>query len=232
MGYRIAVVEEEQELSDRLKKMLEKYAERSTKEWEIVQFSDVDKIPFNAKRCYDVFVIDADGEGLDIARKIHNCDAQSVIILLAEDDRYALDGYSVDAADYLCKPLTESKLASAMERAVFRLGMVSEGSLFLRINHEYTRVMLGDILYIESFGHRIIYHTCRQVYETVGSIKKTVSTLPADNFVRCNSCYIVNLSKVEGVSNDHVVIGRTELKISRPRKRPFMDALTTYFCVT
>jgi len=52
--------------------------------------------------------------------------------------------------------------------------------------------------------------------------------LPAASFTRCNNCYLVNLAHVESVNQDIATVGGHKLKISRPRKSDFMNALADY----
>ena len=61
-----------------------------------------------------------------------------------------------------------------------------------------------------------------------GTIKKTEEELKESHFYRCNNGYLVNLAYVSGVQDDEAMIGKYRLKISRPRKKSFMEALTQY----
>jgi DNA-binding LytR/AlgR family response regulator len=50
-----------------------------------------------------------------------------------------------------------------------------------------------------------------------------------DGFARCNHCYLVNLNFVEGVKEDYVVLGKSHLKISRPKKKAFLQKLSDHY---
>ena len=85
-----------------------------------------------------------------------------------------------------------------------------------------------DILYIESFGHRLLIHTLTEDYYVTDSMKNMEQQLQSYDFFRCNNSYIVNLAHVESVQRNVVLIGKSELQISRPKKKAFMDALADY----
>lgn len=90
------------------------------------------------------------------------------------------------------------------------------------------RLNLSQISYLESQGHQVIVHSDRGEYTFRGTMKTLEQQLSNNNFVRCNSGYLVNLRYVEEVSGNTVSVAGDELQISRPRRKAFMEALTDY----
>lgn len=81
---------------------------------------------------------------------------------------------------------------------------------------------------MECEGHYLYFYTNDQVYSFLGSMKNIESELKPKHFFRCNNCYLVNLKHVKAVDGSTVHVGRFDLRISRPRKKDFMAALTNY----
>ena len=91
------------------------------------------------------------------------------------------------------------------------------------------KVKLIDIDYIESIKHELIIHTNEGKFSLWGALKEMEARLKTSHFLRSNYCYLVNLAHVQGVDGDYVILGNKSLKISRARKKEFMEALADYF---
>lgn len=85
-----------------------------------------------------------------------------------------------------------------------------------------------DVRYVEVMKHTLIYHTTTGDLTVYGSLKNAESALPAVRFVRCNSCYLVNLRYVKRVTGFTALVGGDELAISHSRRRDFLRALGEY----
>jgi DNA-binding LytR/AlgR family response regulator len=90
------------------------------------------------------------------------------------------------------------------------------------------RLDIAKISYIESQGHKIMIHTKDDIYNIQGTMKNMEEQLSKYNFFRCNNCYLINLRYVESVQLNVVMVAGEILQISRPRKKPFMEALTDF----
>ena len=90
------------------------------------------------------------------------------------------------------------------------------------------RLNVSSILYIESFKHDLFIHTKEETHQIRATLKSFETKLKDDHFYRSNNCYLVNLRWVSGVEGECAIIENQQLKISRPRKKGFMEALTTY----
>ena len=106
-------------------------------------------------------------------------------------------------------------------------------------NEGMTRyIAINTIRYVEVFRHRLVYHTCDGSIEARGSLNKIEPLLTANNFERCNSCYLVNLKYVMGIEGYTLFVGygqnskkMDELSVSHPRKKDFIAALNKYLGV-
>ena len=102
-------------------------------------------------------------------------------------------------------------------------------SLVLFVKGEMRRIPVKSILYVEIRDHNLCYHTDDGDFSLTGSMKKLEEQLAPHSFARCNNCYLVNLMHVRTVTPEQVFVENTPLKISRPRRKAFMEALSAYY---
>ena len=105
----------------------------------------------------------------------------------------------------------------------------SGNSLLLPFQGEEKRVPTKEILYVEVHSHTVDYYTYSGVSTVTGSLKTVEERLKNDHFVRCNSCYLVNLRHVTGIKDDAVIVEGHSLKISRAKKKEFLNQLSVFY---
>ena len=166
--------------------------------------------------------------GMDAARKLRELDKNVMLIFVTNLTQYAISGYEVEAFDYILKPINYYDFALKLSRALRRLPDLSTANiLFSMIDGMFT-INPSDIYYAESAGHHVIYHCKDRDYTQYASLTAAESKLSAYHFVRCNNCYLVNLSHVQKVKGYTVTVAGTELQISQPRKKSFIKQLAKF----
>ena len=105
----------------------------------------------------------------------------------------------------------------------------SGNSLLLPFDGEDRRIPTKDILYVEVHSHTIEYYTYSGISRITGTLKMVEQNLSDDYFVRCNSCYLVNLRHVTGLKDDTFIVEGHSLKISRAKKKEFMNQLSIFY---
>ena len=102
-------------------------------------------------------------------------------------------------------------------------------SLLLPFDGEERRIPTKDILYVEVHSHTIEYYTYSGISRITGTLKMVEQNLSDNYFVRCNSCYLVNLRHITGLKDDTVIVEGHSLKISRAKKKEFMNQLSIFY---
>lgn len=161
------------------------------------------------------------------ARKIREIDSHVLIVFVTNHSQVAIQGYSVEATDFLLKPLSYFGFSEHFKKILKKLPESPQSFLYLKKGTTTVKVPQPKIRYIENEGHHIFIHTDSETFETTGTLKALEPNL-TDSFFRSNSCYIVNLEFVERVDGNTAFVDGTPLQISRPRKKEFMQALTQY----
>ena len=175
--------------------------------------------------------------GLDYSRMIS---PQTRVVFTTAFNQYALDGYKVNALDYLLKPISYPDFLLAANKAQewFRLVEQSQQSekkenqdeklsIFVKSDYKLIRIELKNILYVEGLKDNVkIYeeNASRPVISLM-SMKAMEEMLPADRFMRVHRSYIVQKEKIRIIEHNRIVFGNTYIPIGDSYKQAFQDFL-------
>ncbi len=167
--------------------------------------------------------------GMEAAHRIREMDEHVMIVFVTNLTQYAIEGYSVNAFDYVLKPLVYGSFAAKMDRALRIISYNKPGkTLVLRTREGIQRITSDTVMYIEISNHDLLFHLGKETLRQWGSLSKLEKELEGEHFFRCNSCYLVNLKYVRTVRDGQVQVGQDWLTISKPRRHAFLNALAQY----
>jgi DNA-binding LytR/AlgR family response regulator len=163
--------------------------------------------------------------GTDFVRALKN---PPKVIFTTAYRKYAIEGFELDAVDYLLKPISFDRFIKAVskvmqtplsetkpEEEIQNKKADSNGYISFRSDRKMIKVALCDIQYIESIKDYIKVVTVANTIITKQSISSVEEILPAEMFIRIHRSYIVALNKIESYNNELVWIAKQELPISR-----------------
>jgi DNA-binding LytR/AlgR family response regulator len=168
----------------------------------------------------DLFFLDIqmpDLTGLEFSRLLP---AKSKVIFTTAFDQYAIEGYKVNALDYLLKPFDYNEFLNAAQKARNHFETNSlqntenqqnnKNSDFIFVKSEYRQIKINfsEILYIEGLKDYVKIYTSSHPRPilTLMSLKKLEEELPSEQFMRVHRSYIISLEKIEAIERNHVVI--------------------------
>jgi two-component system response regulator LytT len=162
------------------------------------------------------------------------------LVLVTAYEKYALEGFRLDAVDYLLKPYSyEEFLQAALKaRRLFDLERkpaenldANADFLFLKSEYKIKRVRFDDILYIEGLKDYIKVWLANETKPvlSIGSLKTVDSRLPASKFMRVHRSFIVNLDKIETVDRSRIVFGKEYIPIGDQYKEQFQAFMDKNF---
>jgi DNA-binding LytR/AlgR family response regulator len=155
-----------------------------------------------------------------------------MVILTTAFPNYALEGYELDIIDYLLKPIAFDRFLKAVQksrefaemRALAAPGGL-EDSLFIRSEKRIEKVELTTILYIESTGNYANIYTTDKKLVAYLTLKSIESRLPHAVFKKVHQSFIVNLSRIEAIEGNTVIIGGKGVPISRAYREQLMQVV-------
>lgn len=167
--------------------------------------------------------------GIEVARKVRESETHLPIVFTTTERDYAVDGFAVNAADYLVKPLDQPQVARCMARLRDYLALSS--SIFLlepsgRGHSAPVALALDDIIYGQYSDHVITVYTPSGPFRTRSSFQDFTDQLPhTGRFYVCGRGLVVNLSYVTRVLDSELLLRNGErLYFSRSRRRDIQQA--------
>ena len=167
--------------------------------------------------------------GIDVARQIRQSDPQVMIIFVTNLAQYAIEGYSVNAFDYVLKPVNFFSFVKKLERAI-RVLSHGENTVKLEIKSKNgNRWLSADaVTYIEVRSHEVCIHTEQETIRRWGTLAQYEEQLKPLHFIRCNASFLVNPKYVRTVFKDQVEVAQDTLPISRTFRKDFLNTLAQY----
>lgn len=164
--------------------------------------------------------------GLDLVQSLAS---PPKVIFTTAYEQYALKGYELEVTDYLLKPISFERFLKAVNRAHAQLGETPAKTeaphLFVKTDSKLERVLLDELLYVESMENYVALHTIRGRLITHATLKSVVEYLPADTFLQVHKSYIVNMGKITHLEGNMIGIGKASIPVSRGLKESVMETL-------
>ena len=149
------------------------------------------------------------------------------IIFTTAFDRYAIDGYKVDAADYLLKPVSNDRFAASVNKVIEwfetnerRKTAARDRFVYVKSEYKLIRLDFDDILYIEGLKDyvKIYFEAPRKPVLSLVNMKRVEDCLPKPQFMRVHRSFIVNMAKVSMVDRGRIVVGDVFIPVSEGYK--------------
>ena len=154
------------------------------------------------------------------------------IVFTTAFEQYAIDGYKVNALDYLLKPISYVDFLQAANKAVQWFELLQQPrdevqSIFVKSDYKLVQIELSKILYVEGLKDYIkIYEEgCTKPILSLMSMKSMEELLPASRFMRVHRSYIVQKEKIRVIDRGRIVFGKTYIPVSDSYKQAFQEFL-------
>jgi len=159
-----------------------------------------------------------------------------LVVLTTAYSEYALEGYELDVADYLLKPITFERFLRAVDKVTQRLEGKSapvtqekilqetaQPFVFVKDGTKLVKVRLEDILYVEGLKDYVTIHTKTQKIVSLQRLKVLEDQLPSEKFIRIHNSFIVALNAIDVIHKGDVQIRDVMLPIGETYKKSFRD---------
>jgi len=170
--------------------------------------------------------------GIDFFRSLKQAPP---VILTTAYPQYALDGFDLNALDYLVKPISFERFLKAALRAkeYYEIRKHNEEAatgkkedyFFIKSDNKLVKIFLEEILFVEALQNYVTIHTANNKYITYLTFKSVEEYLPSDRFIKTHKSYIVSASKITSIEGNDIRIGNHHVPISRNEKEEVMEKL-------
>lgn len=228
---KIAVVDDERVERETLHQYYQKLQIEIHEELNIHAYGSGEELLKDYDGSFDLICLDIDmggKDGISIAKEIRKQDEQVLLIFITNMAQMAIRGYEVQALDFVVKPVNYYSFAMKMANAVTIINNKKSRNIVMNTTHGIQKISTDALYYAEVNGHYLYYHTADGVFRQKTSMKELEDSLEGLSFKRCNHCYLVNLKYVDCVNKDDLRIAGEWLKISRPKKKEFLQSLANY----
>ncbi|MBT3384486.1 MAG: response regulator transcription factor [Prolixibacteraceae bacterium] len=153
-----------------------------------------------------------------------------LFIIVSAYSEFALDGFEIDAVDYLLKPVSFERFRTAVNRTIERFSDNSEpdftaGHIMVRANKKKYRLNFDEILFLEAQGDYVKFITTDFSLMVHGTMKDFLAQLPSNQFERVHKSYVISISKVIYVEGNSVKIGESKIPVSLNYKELLLKKL-------
>lgn len=138
------------------------------------------------------------------------------VIFTTAYSEFALESYNMNAVDYLLKPFEFDRFQIAIKKVEERISVqkLQNTSFFVKDGFKNIRLQFDDILFIKGAGNYLDITTERETYTPRMTFVNIVEKLPSQQFIRVHQSYIVNISAIDKIENNHIHIGSYKMPIS------------------
>lgn len=229
---RITIVEDDAHAEATLRQYLKRYGEEEKCDFSVVSYQSGEKFLKEYDFNTDIILMDIElpkANGMETVRKLRKKDSKVVVIFVTNLAQYAVEGYSVDAFDFIVKPVTYYNFAMKLKRGIMRLQVRREMRLEILLKGGGKKyVQTSEIKYIEIMNHTLCFHTVKGNFTSLGSMAQISEQLKDFPFALCNRCYLVNFRFIEGIDQFEVTVGGEKLQVSHLKRKDFMQKFNYY----
>ena len=235
---KIAVVDDEQEMRSQLSGYIARFAqegmdsqENGAGSYDVTEFPSGAELQQDDKAVYDIIILDIDMpgiNGMDTARQIRRTDSDVVIIFVTNMAQYAINGYEVEAVDYIIKPVGYYDFALKFQRALRHVVRERKELIAMNTTKGIVHMDVAEIIYVEAMAHYLIFHTASRDLEVRGSMKEQERTLARYRFSRAHKSFLVNLRHIDTVRSGEVIVEGRPIPLGRAYRDSLMSDYMQY----
>ncbi len=168
--------------------------------------------------------------GLDFKKQLNK---SIMVVFTTAHSEFAIEGFNLNAVDYLLKPFTPERFLQATEKAKAYHQFLHQNTqakpeyISIRVDYALVKVLLADIDFIEGLDDYLKIHLHQQKPLVARmTMKAILEKLPQTDFLRVHRSYIVPIAKVEAVRNKVILIKKEEIPIGTSYEKSFFEMFT------
>lgn len=171
--------------------------------------------------------------GIDFLRSL---ESPPMVIFTTAHPNYAVEGFNLDAVDYLMKPISNERFKKAVKKAreLYQLKhqpvstglpVEEEDHFFVKADQKLVKLRYEDIHYVEALADYVKIHTDEKRIITLQTMKKMEERLPSDRFIRVHRSFIVRIGKIKSIAGNKIELGDQQIPIGKNYKSSLYEYL-------
>ncbi len=170
--------------------------------------------------------------GVDFIKSLAN---KPEVIFTTAYQEYALEGFNLNAIDYLLKPFSFERFFQAVNKVIDKLennnapdnfpqenlpsqASVGEDFLTIRADRKFYKINFDEIIYIEGQKAYVSFYTHKKRITALASLKDLEESLPQDQFIRIHKSYIVSIKEIASLEGNMIEVGEQQLPVGKSYK--------------
>ena len=230
--WKTIICDDEQEMRSAVRANLERFSEETGERFSVTELTSGEALLFNLTEDTDIIFLDIkmDGiTGMDAARKLREKNSRVCIVFITTMTQYAIEGYEVHAFGFLKKPVSYAQFRLQMADVLRHLAPVRKESITIRSGGEIFSISLPELVYLEVVDHDLKAVCTTGTLVCRASMGETEKKLMGKGFFRVHKGYCVNLSHIDRVTADGILVSTgEELPVSKHRRREFLGAYASF----
>lgn len=209
---------------------LERYCEKHGNLEVMGSFPDSEgALTFLSTNEIDILFLDVEMPGATGFELLDKLMYMPKVVLTTSKTDYAFDAFQYNVADYLKKPISFSRFQESITKITESLNNTTvetnKDDIFIKTDGKFIRLSYEDILYIESMGDYVKYFTLAKHYLTHSTLKSVEEKMNPKKFMKVHRSYIVNMSKIQDIQDNTIVIHTKVIPISKAFKPDVMTRI-------
>lgn len=228
---RIAICEDSKEQQDYLEKLV--LSQKINGSIEIHKFDSGESLIAESDKGLDFSILLLDMkmkelDGIQTAKALRKRNGKSIIIIVTSILEYAVEGYSVDAFDFILKPVDHEKFGEVFRKAIKKIQTDRNKTYVIETRDKLSIIKLDQILYFESDKKKITVHGKESIFSSNESISSVEAKLSDHGFLRISRYYLVNMQHIEAFNVNEVLLSNEQSLVYSKKnvdelKRKYME---------
>lgn len=203
---KIAICDDIFEYRKSIRAYAENYAVQNDLSCEFYEYEDGNSL-YSSNINFDIVFLDielGDSNGIDIAKRVQMKNKNALILIVTSYIQYLDDAMDINVLRYISKPVTQQKIASALNKAISK---INEEIITLHLkSNEITKIKKSSVVYAEAKIGKLLLYTEAECYSLKNTIKELRRILNASYFATPHNSYIVNLNYISNFKRDEITV--------------------------